>query len=111
VRDHLNPDLTLDGIVLTMADGRTNLSAEVIAEARRHLGGLVYDTVVPRSVRLSEAPSHGLSIARYAPDSRGGRAYAELATEFRARRWSLRGLGQTPSSVAAAHEDAAMVLS
>ena len=59
VRDHLHPDLELDGIVLTMFDARTNLSAEVAAEARRHLGSLVYDTVIPRSVRLSEAPSHG----------------------------------------------------
>jgi chromosome partitioning protein len=109
VRDHLNPDLRLDGIVLTMADGRTNLSAEVIAEARRHLGGLVYDTVVPRSVRLSEAPSHGLSIARYAPESRGGRAYSELATEFRARRRSVRA--SNPPSGVAEPDHAAMVLS
>ncbi len=85
VRDHLNPDLALDGIVLTMADARTNLSADVAAEARRHLGSAVYDTVIPRSVRLSEAPSHGLSIARYAPESRGGQAYAALAREFQAR--------------------------
>jgi chromosome partitioning protein len=69
-----------------MADGRTNLSAEVDAEARRHLGELVYTTVIPRSVRLSEAPSHGLPIDRYAPGSRGADAYAALASEFRARR-------------------------
>jgi chromosome partitioning protein len=86
VRDHLNPRLAVDGVVLTMADGRTNLSAEVDAEARRHLGGLVYTTVIPRSVRLSEAPSHGLPIDRYAPGSRGADAYAALAGEFRARR-------------------------
>ena len=54
VRDHLNPRLAIDGVVLTMADGRTNLSAEVDAEARRHLGHLVYSTVIPRSVRLSK---------------------------------------------------------
>jgi chromosome partitioning protein len=89
VRDHLHPDLELDGIVLTMADARTNLSAQVAAEARRHLGSLVYDTVIPRSVRLSEAPSHGRSIAHYAPDSRGGRAYADLADEFQTRHASL----------------------
>ncbi|MGK2852164.1 MAG: ParA family protein [Candidatus Limnocylindrales bacterium] len=86
VRDHLNPRLAIEGVVLTMTDGRTNLSAEVAAEARRHLGRLVFDTVIPRSVRLSEAPSHGLPIARYAPDSRGARAYADLAAEFLARR-------------------------
>jgi chromosome partitioning protein len=85
VRDHLNPRLAIDGVVLTMADGRTNLSADVEAEARRHLGGTVYDTVIPRSVRLSEAPSHGRSIASYAPESRGGLAYAALAAEFKTR--------------------------
>jgi chromosome partitioning protein len=85
VRDHLNPELALNGVVLTMADGRTNLSAEVAAEARRHLGHAVYDTVVPRSVRLSEAPSHGLPISTYAPDSRGAQAYSALAVEFRRR--------------------------
>jgi len=86
VRDHLNPRLAIDGVVVSMADARTNLSADVEAEARAHLGGTVYDTVIPRSVRLSEAPSHGKSIAEYAPDSRGGHAYAALAREFRARR-------------------------
>lgn len=85
VREHLNPRLAIDGVVLTMADARTNLSADVEAEARRHLDGLVYDTVIPRSVRLSEAPSHGRSIASYAPESRGGLAYAALAAEFRRR--------------------------
>ena len=85
VRDHLNPRLAIDGVILTMADKRTNLSSQVEAEARRHLGGSVYRTIIPRSVRLSEAPSHGLSIASYAPDSKGGRAYAALAEEFRER--------------------------
>jgi chromosome partitioning protein len=85
VRDHLNPRLAIDGVVLTMADARTNLSADVESEVRRHLTGTVYDTVIPRSVRLSEAPSHGRSIATYAPESRGGLAYAALASEFRAR--------------------------
>ncbi|MEO5884838.1 MAG: AAA family ATPase [Candidatus Limnocylindrales bacterium] len=85
VRDHLNPRLALDGVVLTMADARTNLSADVADEARRHLGKLVYDTVIPRSVRLSEAPSHGLPIDRYAQGSKGAVAYAEFAAEFRAR--------------------------
>jgi chromosome partitioning protein len=94
VRDHLNPRLALDGVVLTMADARTNLSADVAAEARRHLGAKVYDTVIPRSVRLSEAPSHGLPINRYAPDSRGAIAYGELAREFLAR----HGRGATESA-------------
>jgi chromosome partitioning protein len=85
VRDNLNPDLEIRGVVLTMADGRTNLSADVSAEARRHLGSVVFDTVVPRSVRLSEAPSFGLPIALYRPDSKGAEAYAALAAELQGR--------------------------
>ncbi len=85
VRDHLNPGLALKGVVLTMYDGRTNLSADVAAEARRHLGDRVFDAVIPRSVRLSEAPSHGLPIAGHAPDSTGAVAYAALTTELRRR--------------------------
>jgi chromosome partitioning protein len=83
VRDHLNPDLVLKGVALTMFDGRTKLSADVAAEARRYLGDRVFRTVIPRSVRLSEAPSHGLPISRYAPDSTGAVAYAALAAEIR----------------------------
>ena len=67
VRDHLNPALAMKGVVLTMFDGRTKLSADVAAEVRRHLGPRVFDTVIPRNVRLSEAPSHGLPITRYCP--------------------------------------------
>ena len=84
VRDHLNPDLAIKGVVLTMFDTRTNLSTEVAAEVRRHLGPSVYRTMIPRSVRLSEAPSHGLPIALYRPDSKGAEAYRDLADEFRA---------------------------
>ena len=85
IRDHLNANLAIKGIVLTMFDRRTNLSADVAAEVRRHLGDLVFETVIPRSVRLSEAPSHGLPIPRYSPDSTGAIAYASLANELRAR--------------------------
>jgi chromosome partitioning protein len=85
VRDHLNPDLAMRGVVLTMFDSRTLLSAGVRDEARRHLDGSVYDTIIPRSVRLSEAPSYGLPIALYRPDSKGAEAYAALAREFLAR--------------------------
>jgi chromosome partitioning protein len=85
VRDHLNPALAISGVVLTMFDARTNLSAEVAAEVRRHLGDAVFQTIVPRSVRLSEAPSHGLPIALYRPDSKGAEAYGALASEIRAR--------------------------
>ena len=94
VRDNLNPDLEINGVVLTMADGRTNLSADVTAEARRHLGAVVFDTVVPRNVRLSEAPSFGLPIALYRPDSKGAEAYAALAVELRGR----NGVGRSSKS-------------
>lgn len=85
VRESLNPRLEIDGVLLTMYDGRTRLSAQVAAEVRRHLEGAVYDTVVPRSVRLSEAPSHGQPIAIYDPTSRGAKAYGRLAAEVTAR--------------------------
>jgi chromosome partitioning protein len=85
VRDHLNPALAVNGVVLTMFDARTNLSADVRDEARRHLRGTVFDTIVPRSVRLSEAPSYGLPIALYSPESRGAAAYRDLAAEYLAR--------------------------
>jgi chromosome partitioning protein len=85
VTDHLNPRLEVKGAVLTMFDARTRLSAQVGDEVRRHLGNRVYETVIPRAVRLSEAPSHGLPIHLYAPGSRGAEAYRELADEIRAR--------------------------
>ncbi len=85
VRDHLNPALAIKGVVLTMYDARTNLSADVAAEVRNHLGSAVFDTVIPRSVRLSEAPSFGLPIALYRSTSRGAIAYTELAAELRRR--------------------------
>ncbi len=85
VRDHLNPSLAIKGVVLTMFDPRTNLSAEVSAEVRRHMGDAVFETVVPRSVRLSEAPSYGLPIALYSDDSKGAEAYRALAQELRRR--------------------------
>lgn len=85
VRDHLNPALAVKGVILTMYDARTNLSSEVASEVRRHLGSAVFDTVIPRSVRLAEAPSYGQSVIRYAPDSRGAHAYRAVAAELRRR--------------------------
>lgn len=81
VKTNLNPDLDIDGIVLTMFDGRTNLSIQVVEEVKRHFRDRLYRTIVPRNVRLSEAPSHGLPVALYDPKSRGAEVYAELAEE------------------------------
>lgn len=81
VRQHLNPELDLAGMLLTMHDPRTNLSAQVEHEVRQHFGDRVYRTVIPRSVRLAEAPSHGKPVALYDPGSRGAVAYRELARE------------------------------
>jgi chromosome partitioning protein len=82
VRDNLNLRLRLCGVLLTMFDARTSLSADVASEVRRHLGPTVFETVVPRSVRLAEAPSYGRPIARYSPESRGAQAYRSLAHEL-----------------------------
>jgi chromosome partitioning protein len=85
VRSHLNPTLGLKGVVLTMYDARTTLSADVSAEVRRHLGDRVFTAMVPRSIRLAEAPSYGRPIPLYSPTSRGAQAYSELAAELLAR--------------------------
>ena len=82
IRAGLNPRLSLAGMVLTMADGRTRLSADVAGEVRRHFGDLVFEAVIPRSVRLAEAPSHGLPITAYDPRSRGADAYYRVASEL-----------------------------
>jgi len=81
IRRTVNPNLTVMGFALTMYDARTNLSAQVAADVREHFGSKVFRTIVPRSVRLSEAPSFGQPIERYAPMSRGAIAYRELAKE------------------------------
>lgn len=85
VRRHLNPSLEVSGVLLTMYDSRTNLSDQVASEVRRFFGERVYHTVIPRSVRLAEAPSHGKPITAYDPDSRGAKAYLELTKEVIAR--------------------------
>ena len=107
VRDNLNPDLEIKGVVLTMFDARTNLSADVAAEVRRHLGAAVFDTIVPRSVRLSEAPSFGLPIALHRPNSRGAEAYAALATELLGRNPPPRP-GNAPPAASVVHEPQAL---
>lgn len=82
VKRSLNPDIALEGVVLTMYDGRTNLSMQVAEEVKRHFPGQVYATVIPRNVRLSEAPSHGKPVSAYDSFSRGTEAYAQLAKEL-----------------------------
>ena len=77
-----NPGLELGGILMTMFDGRTNLSAQVVAEVREHFGERVYETVIPRTVRLSEAPSFGKCIFEHEPSGNGAKAYRALAQEF-----------------------------
>ena len=82
VRDALNPRLVLEGIVFTMVDLRSNLSRQVIEEARAHFGDRVYRTMIPRNVRLSEAPSHGKPVLLYDIRSKGAQAYLSLAAEL-----------------------------
>lgn len=85
VRQAANPDLRIEGVLLTMSDSRNNLSQQVEADARNTLAGLVYRTVIPRNVRLSEAPSHAMPVLQYDPNSKGSAAYRDLAHEFLAR--------------------------
>ena len=82
VRKGMNPNLGMEGVLLTMFDGRTNLAIQVAQEVKRFFPGKVYSTVVPRNVRLSEAPSHGKPITAYDRTCRGAEAYTALAAEF-----------------------------
>lgn len=82
IKRSLNPTLALEGVLLTMFDSRTNLSLQVAQEVKRHFPGQVYATVIPRNVRLSEAPSHGKPVTDYDPYSRGAEAYRTLAEEL-----------------------------
>ena len=86
VKRGLNPKLGLEGVLLTMFDSRTNLSLQVAQEVKRHFPGQVFATVIPRNVRLSEAPSHGKPISAYDPYSRGAEAYVALAEELAGKR-------------------------
>ncbi|MBO4326639.1 MAG: ParA family protein [Clostridia bacterium] len=82
VQRRLNPSLSVEGVVLTMFDSRTNLSMEVAEEVRKHFSDRVYQTLIPRNVKLSEAPSYGLPIIMYDRSSKGAEAYLKLAQEF-----------------------------
>jgi len=96
VRRSANRRLRIEGVLLTMYDGRNNLAQQVARDARETLGELVFGTIVPRNVRLSEAPSHARPVVSYDPESKGAEAYRELARELagRLRRHSSRGEGR-----------------
>jgi len=91
VRSALNPGLELEGIVLTMLDERTTLARQVADELRSHFPGKVFETTIPRNVRLAEAPSHGQPVLLYDVRSRGAEAYIRLAKELIARQPVLKG--------------------
>lgn len=85
VKRKLNPRLEIFGVALTMFDGRTNFSTQVAQEVRRHFPGKVFTTVIPRNVRLAEAPSHGIPVTHYDRSSRGSKAYLAMAEEIKAK--------------------------
>jgi chromosome partitioning protein len=99
VKDTLNPGLTIHGVVLTMFDARNNLSSQVVADVREFMGKKVYDTVIPRNVRVSEAPSYGKPVLVYDLKCPGSEAYLRLATEVIQREKELRALNATESAV------------
>jgi len=82
VKKSLNPGLKIEGVILSMFDGRTNLSIQVVEEVKRYFKEKVYSTVIPRNIRLAEAPSYGMPIMEYDPRSKGAEAYMEFADEF-----------------------------
>jgi len=89
VKDSLNPELSIHGIVLTMFDSRNNLSSQVVADVRAFMGDKVYKTIIPRNVRVSEAPSHGKPVLLYDYQCAGSQAYIQLATEIIQRERAL----------------------
>ena len=82
VKKNLNPELEIEGVVLSMFDGRTNLSIQVVQEVKKYFGSKVYSTVIPRNIRLAEAPGFGMAITEYDPRSKGAQAYNAFAIEF-----------------------------
>lgn len=107
VRGNVNPSLTIEGVLLTMYDDRTNLAQQVTETLREYFRERLYKTVIPRNIRLAEAPSHGKPVAIYDPRSRGADAYFELAREFLARNKmeSPRGAQRKAAATAAAKRE------
>ena len=95
-----NPDLEIEGVLMTMFDARTNLSQQVVDEVRRHFGEKVYETVIPRTVRLSEAPSYGQPIITYDSRSSGAQAYRQFTREFLKRRRTQAAAAQSTAGAA-----------
>ena len=85
VKKRINPDLSIFGVILTMFDGRTNFSNQVAQEVRRHFPGKVFTSVIPRNIRLAEAPSHGIPVTAYDKFSRGAHAYKAVAEEMKTK--------------------------
>lgn len=100
LKKKLNPKLKIDGIALTMFDTRNNLSHQVVSEIKSHFGDKVFQTIIPRNVRLSEAPSHGQSIVSYDPKSVGAKKYMSLSRELDQR--SIKAIATNPQSEAQA---------
>src|SRR6185369_11881665 len=90
IKKRLNTELRIEGIVLTMFDARNNLSHQVVSEIQQHFGDKVFQAIIPRNVRLSEAPSHGQTIFQYDPKSIGAKRYRELAEELYPRVYGPR---------------------
>lgn len=82
VRKNMNLNIEIEGVILSMFDGRTNLSLQVVQEVKKYFGSKVFSTIIPRNVRLAEAPSYGLPIVKYDPKSKGAKAYQQFATEL-----------------------------
>ena len=102
-----NPDVEIEGILMTMFDGRTNLANDVVSEVRKYFGDKVYSTVIPRNVRLSEAPSHGMPVIHYDKASTGASAYTALAKEFLKRAAANRRIIQPHAETQPVDEPAA----
>lgn len=99
VQQTFNPKLRIGGVFITMFDSRTNLSTQVESEARSYFGSAMFDSIIPRNVRLSEAPSHSLPICLYDQSSAGAKAYKSLAEEFDRRCFGEQGVGDKPGVV------------
>ncbi len=98
VRDTINPELEIEGLLRTMYDVRNNLANDVSAQLQQHFGDRLYRTIIPRNVRLAEAPSHGMPIIRYDRNSRGAIAYLALAGEYIRRHSSAKVVAKTPAA-------------